>query len=184
MHASLLQQKDLKVDGLDSSREMLDIARTRVHSNLYQQNILDIHINHEYNVIISMFAVLNHLKSTTELQKSLLNLQKILSTSGRIIIDLHNPQNSSKKHDSFGNISRTMEWYLDKKSKIENSKITFEINGKRYVDSHTFRIFTIKEVEQCCKNVGLAVKKVYENYDINKCGSPTSKNLQFLICKA
>ena len=42
IHASLLSQKGLKVDGLDMSKEMLDITKTRLNSKLYLQNILDI----------------------------------------------------------------------------------------------------------------------------------------------
>ena len=85
--------KCFKVDGLDFNEEMLDIAKTRVYSNLYLQNILDININQKYDVIILMFAVLNHLKYTQELEKALTNLKKILTDGGKIIIDLHNPKN-------------------------------------------------------------------------------------------
>ncbi len=183
IHASILEQKGFKIDGLDLNKEMLDIAKTRVHSTLYLQNILGININKKYNIIISMFAVLNHLKDTKELEKALQNLKNILTDNGKIIIDLHNPQSSGNKIDSYDNMTRTMEWHYDKKLKIENSKIIFEINGQKYTDTHTFRIFTIDEVKQCCKNVGLVVKNVYENYDVNKCGTSISKNLQFLICK-
>ena len=184
LHASLLQQHGFTVDGLDRNKEMLEIAKTRIHSNLYLQNVLDIHIKQKYDVIISMFAVLNHLKDTQELEKALMNVKNILTDRGKIIMDLHNPQSSGKKIDSYNNMTRTMEWHFDKKKKIEDSKILFEIDGKKYMDHHTFRIFTIDEVKECCENVGLVVKKVYENYDMNKCGSATSKNLQFLIGKA
>ena len=184
LHASLLQQDGFQVDGLDLNKEMLDIAKTRISSNLYLQNVLDININQKYDVIISMFAVLNHLKDTRELEKALINLKKILTDEGKIIVDLHNPQNSGCKKDSYDNMTRTMVWHYDKKSKIEVSKIIFEIDRKKYIDNHTFRIFTINEVKQCCKNVGLVVKKVYENYDVNKRGSSISKNLQFLIYNA
>ena len=111
------------------------------------------------------------------------NLQNILTDKGKIIIDLHNPQSSGDKTDSYDNMTRIMEWHYDKKSKIEDSKIIFEIDGKKYIGNHTFRIFAIDEVKQCCENVGLVVKKVYENYNVNKCGSCISKNLQFLIYK-
>ena len=162
---------------------MLDIAKTRVHSNLYLQNILEINLNQKYDVVISMFAVLNHLKNLKELEKALMNLKNILTDDGKIIIDLHNPQSSGMKIDSYDNMTRTMEWHYNKKKRIEESKITFEIDGEKYIDNHTFRIFTIDEVKQCCENVGLVVLNIYENYDVNKDGSAISKNLQFLIGK-
>ena len=140
---------------------MLDIAKTRVHSNLYLQNILEINLNQKYDVVISMFAVLNHLKNLKELEKALMNLKNILTDDGKIIIDLHNPQSSGMKIDSYDNMTRTMEWQYNKKKRIEESKITFEIDGEKYIDNYTFRIFTIDEVKQCCENVGLVVLNVY-----------------------
>ena len=140
---------------------MLDIAKTRVHSNLYLQNILEINLNQKYDVVISMFAVLNHLKNLKELEKTLMNLKNILTDDGKIIIDLHNPQSSGMKIDSYDNMTRTMEWHYNKKKRIEESKITFEIDGEKYIDNHTFRIVTIDEVKKCCENVGLVVLNVY-----------------------
>ena len=181
IHASLLSNKGYDINGLDLSKEMLEMARTRLNSDLYLQNILDININKKYDVIISMFAVINHLKNTDELEKCLLNLKNILNKEGKIIIDLHNPQSSGNKTDSYDNMTRTMKWNYDKDKKIEESEIIFNIDNKQYIDSHTFRIFTIDEVKECCEKVGLKVISIYENYDINKKGVSTSKNLQFLI---
>lgn len=181
IHASLISKKGFDIEGLDINKEMLEIAKTRLNSTLYLQDILNININKKYDVIISMFAVINHLKDTNELEKCLTNLKDILKKDGVLIIDLHNPQSSGIKTDTFGNITRTMKWDYDKEKKIEKSIITFEIDKQKYNDTHTFRIFTIEEVRKCCKNVGLQVKKVYENYDINKDGIATSKNLQFVI---
>ncbi len=181
IHASLISNKGFYIDGLDLNKEMLEIAKTRLNSNLYLQDILNIKIAKKYNIIISMFAVLNHLKNTNDLEKCLFNLKSILQDDGKIIIDLHNPQSSGNKIDSYDGMIRKMEWIYNKDTRIEKSKITFEIDNQKYNDSHTFRIFTIDEVKECCKKVGLKVEKVYENYDINKEGSITSKNLQFLI---
>ncbi len=183
IHASLLQEKEINVEGLDINLEMLNIAKTRLKSNLYLQDILNLNINKKYDVIISMFAVINHLKGTKELEKCLKNLKNILNDQGKIIIDLHNPQNSGHKIDCVNDMTRKMEWNYNKNTKIEESKIIFEIEGKKYVDHHTFRIFTIEEIKECCKKVGLIVKAVYENYNINKYGTNKSKNLQFIIYK-
>lgn len=182
IHASLISQKGFYVDCLDLNDEMLEVAKTRLKSNFYSQNILDINIDKKYDVIISMFAVLNHLKSVDELEKCLSNLRGILKDDGKIIIDLHYPQSSGSKKDSFDNMTRIMEWNYDKKNRIENSKITFMIGYKRYEDSHVFKIFTIDEVKECCTKIGLKVLNVYENYDLDKEGKETSKNLQFVIC--
>lgn len=184
IHASLLTKQGFEVDGLDLNNEMLEIARTRLNNNLYLQNILNININKKYNNIISMFAVFNHLKNIDELKKALLNLKNILSDNGKIIIDLHNPQSSGNKIDTYNNMTRIMEWNYNKETKIEESNIVFEIDDKKYVGSHTFRIFTIDEIKDCCQSVGLKVINVYENYDINLDGKETSKNLQFLITNA
>lgn len=181
IHASLLEKEGLLVDGLDLNQEMLDIAKNRLKGNLYNQNILNIKLNTKYNVIISMFAVINHLKDTSELERTLTNLKNIMLPNGKIILDLHNPQSSGSKTDSFNNITRTMIWNYSKETKIEESSIIFEIDNKVYKDSHTFRIFSIEEIKKCCKKVGLKVDKVYENYDISKEGNEFSKNLQFII---
>ncbi len=179
MHAFLLN--DYNIDGLDLNKEMLEIAKTRMNGSLYQQNILDINIDKKYDVVISMFAVINHLKNIDELEKCLVNLKKILKPSGKIIIDLHNPQDSGKKVDSYNNMKRTMIWNYDKETKIEKSSIIFEVNDKTYNDTHIFRIFSIEEIKNICLKLGLKVEKVYENYDILKEGNIFSKNLQFII---
>ena len=137
IHASLLNNYD--IDGLDLNEEMLEIAKTRINGSLYHQNMLNIKIDKKYNIIISMFAVINHLRNVDELELCLKN------------------------------------------SKIEKSKIIFEMDNKVYNDEHIFRIFSIDEIKNICTKVGLKVKKVYENYDILKKGKNSSKNLQFII---
>ena len=181
IHASLISRKGFNVDGLDLNKEMIDIAKKRLNSSLYVQNVLNINIDERYDVIISMFAVINHLKNTSELKKCLSNMKGILKRNGTIIIDLHNPQSSGNKTDNFDNMSKTMEWHYDEKAKLEKSKIIFKIGNKKYEDSHIFRIFTIDEVRECCDSVGLKVEKICENYDIHKEGIKASKNLQFVI---
>lgn len=181
IHASLLENRGINVDGLDLNEEMLSIAKKRIHGSLYNQNMLSININKKYDVIISMFAVINHLKDLSELKMVLINLKRILSPNGTIIIDLHNPNSSGEKTDEFDNIKRTMKWHYDNITGIEESTIIFEIDNEKYIDHHTFKIFKINELISCCENINLKVVNIYEDYDISKLGSISSKNLQFII---
>lgn len=181
IHASLLEKEIKRVDGLDLNEEMLEIAKTRFNGNLYIQNMLNINIDKKYDVIISMFAVINHLKNTNELESVLLNLKKILKDNGLIILDLHNPKESGSKIDIVNNMKRTMTWKIE--NTIESTEIVYEIDNEVYKDNHVFKIFTIEEIKETCNKTGLEVIDVYENYDITQKGDANSKNLQFIIKK-
>ncbi|MDD3340627.1 MAG: class I SAM-dependent methyltransferase [Bacilli bacterium] len=183
-HASLLEKAGIKnIDGVNLNKQMLEIARTKMHGNLYQQSVLALSLPKKYTFMISMFAVMNHLKDMEEFKTALLHMKKHLLPKGRMLIDLHNPKSSGEKVDYFQSIKRTMIWNYDKEAKIENSKIVFEIGDKTYEDSHVFRIFSIEEVRQCCAETGIKVIGIFEDYSIDKIGTTESKNLQFLLEK-
>ena len=183
IHASILEKDNKIVDGLDLNEEMIKIAKTRLKGTLYKQNMLNIKINKKYDVIISMFAVINHLNSINELEIVLNNFNNILKEEGLIILDLHNPSSSGSKTDNIDNMKRTMTWNFDKINNIETTEIIYEIDNEIYKDKHIFKIFTIDEIKEITKKVGLEVENIYENYDINKNGNNNSKNLQFIIKK-
>lgn len=183
IHASILEKDNKIVDGLDLNEEMIKIAKTRLKGTLYKQNMLNIKIDKKYDVIISMFAVINHLNSINELETVLNNFNNILKENGLIILDLHNPSNSGSKTDNINNMKRTMTWNFDKINNIETTEIIYEIDNEIYKDKHIFKIFTIDEIKETATKVGLEVDNIYENYDINKNGNINSKNLQFIIKK-
>ncbi|MCI8575079.1 MAG: hypothetical protein HFI09_01270 [Bacilli bacterium] len=117
------------------------------------------------------------------MEKCFSNFQKILNPDGKIIIDLHNPQNSGSKTDTYNNFKRTMKWNLDSKKKTETSEIIYEINGEKFIDNHVFHIFSIEDIKECAFKAGLQVLEIFENYELDKKGNALSKNLQFLITK-
>jgi len=183
IHASYLESDGYIVDGLDLNKEMLSVAKNRLNGTLYNQNMLNIKIDRKYDVIISMFAVINHLKNINELEMTFKNIKNILNENGVIIIDLHNPINSGTKTNVYNNLKRTMTWNYDKENKIEITNINFMVDDVYYKDTHIFKIFTIEEIKKCAKKIGLKVVNIHENYNIDKVGNEDSKNLQFIIKK-
>ncbi|MBW6451765.1 MAG: class I SAM-dependent methyltransferase [DPANN group archaeon] len=176
-HMSLLEEMGFKCDGIDLNPEMLDIARTKVKGCLAQANMVDFSLGKKYDAIICMFAAFNHLLEPSYARKAITCFRNHLNRGGIILIDLHNPKSSGKKQDSIGNITRTMEWLYNPKTRLEKSSVVFNIDGKEVIDNHTMRIYSIDEMLKLLKDLGFSESAVYAGYGFNPAQS-TSKNLE------
>lgn len=128
-----------------------------------------------------MFAVINHLTSYDELEKTLINFVNHLKENGIIILDLHNPQKSGSKTDSINGKTRIMSWTIDEEQEFEHTSIDYIIDGKSYQTVHQFKIFKIDLINELVNKIGCTCE-FYENYTILS-ASNTSKNIQVIIRK-
>ena len=181
IHMHLLESIGYEVDGIDLSKDMLEIAVSRVNGKVYQGNLLDYKINKKYDVIISMFAVFNHLKSYEELEQGIINSYNHLKNNGVLIIDLHNGRNDGEKETNYNNYKRIMKWQFDKDHFIEHTDIDYIIDNKIYHDTHDFKIYEIDKIKDILKKYILKYK-LYENYSFDK-ASDRSKNIEIVIGK-
>ena len=95
IHMNLLENQ-YKVDGLDLSYQMLEIAKSRVIGKLMQGNLLNYKTYKKYDAIISMFAVFNHLRNYDEFEQGILHWYNNLNENGILIVDIHNVRTSGK----------------------------------------------------------------------------------------
>ncbi len=181
IHMNLLEKKGYFVDGLDLNIEMLDIAKNRVKGNLYNGNLLDYNINKTYDAIISMFAVFNHLRNYNELEKGILHWYDHLSENGILIIDLHNGRSNGRKESLYKDYKRIMAWSFNVNTFREHSDIIYEIDGKKYRDSHEFLIYKIDKIKNILDRNNLKYQ-LYENYTTNE-ATDESKNIEIVIRK-
>ena len=105
-HAKILKDCGFQVFGFDLSEEMIKIASEKLGNTFENGNILNYHSDKRYDIVISFFAVFNHLKTYKEFEIALKNLKGLLNESGVLIIDLHNPSKNGQKIDKFENIVR------------------------------------------------------------------------------
>lgn len=173
----LLEERGYYVDGLDLSRQMLDIAITTVKEKLFQGNLLNYCLNQQYDA----FAVFNHLQDYEEFEIAILHWYKYLNKDGIFIIDLHNGRKSDKKEDTIQNYKRTTKWTFDEKRFKENTDISYTIDNKVYHDSHEFLIYKIEKIQNILDKHHLKYE-LYENYSKNIAGD-NSKNIQIVIKK-
>lgn len=180
-HAKLLEEHGYIVDGIDSSAEMIDIAKQKCSGKFEKANLLTYSTTQKYDAIISMFAVFNHLKNHKQLENGIKNLLKILNINGIIIIDLHNPQKNGQKQDVVNNISRTMKWRVCRLLNKEFSKISYTYNNQTFNTKHTFKIFNIIKLKKIATKLNCNVE-MFENYTKTP-ATKRSKNIQLIIKK-
>jgi len=182
-HMKLLESSGFVCDGIDLNQEMLDVAKNKAKGNLTCADMTNFNLGKKYDAIICMFASFNHLINLDSAKRAISCFRNNLNKGGIILIDLHNPSKSGKKQDNFNGVTRTMEWEFNPITKIEESKVIFNINGDNIEDSHIMRIYSINEMLDLLKNEGFSNSRVYENYTLNS-ATPNSKNLDvFAILK-
>jgi SAM-dependent methyltransferase len=175
-HLHILEGNGFEVMGLDLNQEMLNIAEKKVSCRLLKANITDFKINKKFDSIISLFAVFNHLLNNKDSKKALYNFSLHLKKGGILILDLHNPQKNGKKVETRGSFYRKMKWTLSKEGTKEKTDIFYKIFGKKFKDSHEFRIYSINEIISLLKDTGFAIEGIYDGFS-NVRASPKSKNL-------
>lgn len=178
---SILEENKYNVEGFDINSDMLNIASTKVKGNLYKGNILSYKSTKKYDAIISMFAVFNHLKDTSQFEMAIKNLYNLLENDGVLIIDLHNGRTSLSKTDEVDGIKRIMKWEYNSNNMTEHTDIKYIINNKVYNTYHDFKIFSICDIKNILVKNSY-VFKLYENYS-NVLSNDNSKNIQIIIYK-
>ncbi len=180
-HAKILYNLGYNVYGFDLNKEMIEIANSKVSNHFFVGNILNYKSDKKLGLILSFYAVFNHLKTYKEFELALINLKNLLTESGTIIIDLHNPQNNGTKVDKVDNATRIMKWHYCRMLKKEFTKLTYLIDNKSYISHHTFKIFKIGKLQKLANKLGFKTCRFYENYNLNTPATNSSKNIQMVL---
>lgn len=180
-HLLALHKKGYDVFGFDINKEMLKVAETKLPKRFEKGDLLTYKTSQKFDLVISFFAVFNHLKSFREFFKAVRNLKQYLSEGGKIIIDLHNPQKSGEKTEKQGAYQRKMKWRVCKLCSKEFSSISYKIVDKQFETKHTFAIFKLKRLKKLLAKNGYTNCDFYENYDTNTKATSKSKNIQVVI---
>lgn len=179
IHMRKLEDARYKVDGLDLSEDMLKIAKTRVRGDLFCGDLLEYETTKTYDVIISMFAVFNHLKSYSEFERGIMHWYSKLNPNGVYIIDLHNSRSSGEKSNTYESYKRIMKWDFNSTTFMEHTDIVYEIDGKVYKDEHNFIIYEVEKIKSVLEKNNLKYK-LYEDYSFNV-ATDNSKNILVVI---
>lgn len=181
-HAALLCKKGYAVHGVDLSADMLREAKKRrkgIDSRLTfeQSDILDLDLDREFGVIISMFHVMSYQNSNESLVKAFDVAKKHLKQGGLFLFDFwYGPAVLSSKptvkvkrlEDECLEITRIAEPEMDACNNIV--KVNFDIFIKEKMSNnivekneiHNMRYLFDKELEMICDNAGFRIEQKKE----------------------
>lgn len=190
-----LKKNGFDVEGLDISKEMLDVARKRSKSiKLYQQDMTKFKTNKKYDAILILNSGLALLPNHSLIDKTIKQCQKNLNDNGILLIDLPN----HKKEIKESNFNQEHEEY-----KIPNGKIDviFRHNkqGKKWIEEwdgfvkqgkklsqfkeyYEELIYSPKEIEKSLKKNNFEILKIFGSRSGGKF-NPDNSWRRFYICQ-
>ena len=171
-HLEEFVKRGLKCDGFDLSAEMLSQARKRLAGtgvNLSEGNLADFENGKEYDVIVSMFAVMGYLVDNSHLVAGLRTARKHLRKSGIFVFDgWFGPAVLSQKpekrchdyQDGQNTVAREVTPHLDpiSQSVAVHYDVSVKRDGrivKRIQEDHTMRFMFVQEMALAMEMAGL-----------------------------
>jgi SAM-dependent methyltransferase len=177
-HSVLLRKKGWNTVGMDLSRKLLLIAKSRMRKAKVSFPLIRAEMrnfpfrNAVFEAIINMFTSFGYLPSQSEDMKSLFEIARTLKRNGKFLLDISNL-------DHMIRIFRETDWaefepfYLLEKrsldlktSRLISDWIIIQKQGGKVITlQHKVRLYTFPLIEKMLEEAGLMVEQVYGGYD-------------------
>lgn len=164
-HAELLSQKGLTVHGVDQSQDMISIANEKTNESLSFGcgDFANFVVDKQFDIVTSLFHVLNYITDTNELSKSIANVKKHLQANGLFIFDFwYGPavltDRPHQRYRLFENNVLAVHRFVS--PEMHANKNTVDVNYSmiiepakedavyRVQEKHTMRYFFLPEIEE------------------------------------
>ncbi|MBT4763458.1 class I SAM-dependent methyltransferase [bacterium] len=162
---------------IDSSIKMIELSRKNTkNSTCVHSSIEDFTCDNKFDLITCLWNVFGHIESEEKRIKSLINLRKLLSNDGLLMIDINNRYNL---YYTYKEVLKNIFFSIQRKE--SNNWHTFDFNGKKY---QTY-ISSYFEMKRCIRNAGLDIVYKYGvDYEDGKLSSNYLTNGQvFFVLK-
>lgn len=174
-----LLKLNYKVDGLDSSKNMLEICRSKLdkeglQTTLFSSSIEMFKTDKKYDFIIIPLGSVQILESKKLLDKSIYNLKMRLKTNGRMLIEftwldqLEQDDFSTNMPASILNgiiLERTL---CKKRNRVSVTSIYKKTEGKKRIlekEVINFTLYTQEELVKIFEKNNLKINKIYREND-------------------
>ncbi|MAW30923.1 MAG: SAM-dependent methyltransferase [Flavobacteriales bacterium] len=186
-HSIYLEQKKMKVTGIDLSQKSINHAKKFENDNLFffKHDMRKKFQKETYDAALNLFTSFGYFKTKNEHQTAIDAMALNLKKEGLLIIDFMNVNKTinnlvsieeKKINDILFNITRSV------KGKYIQKEITFKHNDKNYNFLEKVMAFTISDLSNFIINAKLEIINIFGDYDLNPFCEYNSDRL-ILICK-
>ncbi|MHA1283667.1 MAG: class I SAM-dependent DNA methyltransferase [Promethearchaeota archaeon] len=184
----LLSNNGYNVVGIDSSQEMINIARAKYGDNIqfYCQDARMLKINNNFDCCIAIYDVFNYLLFEKDLKRVFDNIFKILINDGLFIFDINSKYDLLHSYQE--NLYQTGDRYrcyseyeiLEKgKSIVQFTFKFYPPKGKSYyIELHRKRGYKRNEIKKILKSSKFKLINVFDGFSFKKA---RKKTRQFLF---
>ncbi|MFC1663148.1 class I SAM-dependent methyltransferase [Patescibacteria group bacterium] len=179
-HAILLAHRGYKITGQDLNSFFLKKAekealRNNVKIKWIKGDMRKIIFRNEFDIVLDLFTAFGYLENDAEDLKVLQQVAKALKPGGKFFLDIINREwiirnfEATKKEKLPNGITVThyREFDLEKSRHHEHRIIIFKDKKRKSLDIY-LRLYTLTELIQMCKKVGLSFVEAYGDYNGKK----------------
>ncbi len=186
-HSIYLEQKKMKVTGIDLSQKSINHAKKFENDNLFffTHDMRKEFQKETYDAALNLFTSFGYFKTKNEHQSAIDAMALNLKKEGLLIIDFMNVNKTinnlvsieeKKINDILFNITRSI------KGKYIQKEITFKHNDRNYNFLEKVMAFTLSDLSNFIINAKLEIINIFGDYDLNPFCEYNSDRL-ILICK-
>ncbi len=181
-HLNMLAHTGLSCTGIDTSEEMLAIARKRFPHGIdfVRASMCSIDYYNEYDIVISLFGSFNYLIDNADVESVLWNMYRALVRGGIVVLEIWNASPIVQiRQKPLGHVSTTAsgETVIERKRGFaivsDTDRVVVEVDYQYYItdtsgtrtvsDRHRMRAFTLEEICRFIADNGFTVSHVFSN---------------------
>ncbi len=189
---SILKKYGFIVDAMDSSIAMISKAREKLKGEDVRFFIADMSnfkVDEKYDVALCLYDSVNYLDSIEKFDGLFKSVESLLYDHGVFIFDISTEYNSIQNSalmnlsgECFG-IKYTRRSYYLRDEGVHINEFEIELNGEKYFERHTQKIYKISEIKDAIGSNGLfEVVGCFDGFSFLE-GSERSERVHFILKK-
>jgi predicted TPR repeat methyltransferase len=174
-----LKKKFQLIEGLDSSKEMLAIAKEKNKGiKFYNQSMINFNIRKKYNIIVCTFDSINYITNKKNLWSVFRSVSAHLSHRGIFIFDFNTVNKKIMSKFTKGNIT----YFNEIKDKLWSIVLEIKVEGKTYRETHQERFYSLGDMRLALRKNKFKIVNAYSSFN-KKIGAADKYGRIFIVAE-